>query len=366
MDVTGRRVHVYVFDNPDAQQVFLDVTKVNTLDTYLFEEEQLPESVKNIPLKLHVGDHNVMLYTCCIDAQAQPGDSDDEKHNNLHQLVGTLDGAIKRALPDVHGTQLMSSCRPIDEVTQRLYPIVLEQEQLTRLASATGMKSISQMVAERDARAERRRVLANQRRRAEVLGQGPMTRTQRIVGSGNNYVGIEVTRGRPGDARRGQVRPRASQGLDGDVQEADGPDGAQGQEPPRQRRRVVPPYVMDIMGAAMASMLEAQGGDGVFVDLSAPPPAEPLPEQPEEAQGIKLSDGWEALLKPNKELQKTDDENFQCRACCKRVRTIITLPCRHQFYCDKCFRKHMSSRELHKTCPQCREPVTSIVRAFSE
>lgn len=330
MDTSGNSVHIYVFSKPDAQQVFLNVTKVQSLDTFTFEQDDLPPFIKNIPLSLHVSDSNVMLYTCCIDEENQPGDTPKQRHDHVHELVAQLADAARKALPDVHSVQLLSNCGNMVQVTRVLYPIVLSEEEQKQLAEATGMATVEQEMARRNMRHARRQEAGAQRTRASVL------------------------RRRATDTR--EIDPMDDMTL----------------QPPTQRQRVngvtPPPYVNSIMGATLSALF-GMGPNGAFeilgMDLSRPPPAEPLPEQPQEIKGTALGEAWEAQLKPEEELKKTEESDLQCQGCCTYVRTVITLPCKHQFYCDNCFRRHMSSDTLHKTCPECREPVTGIFRAFA-
>lgn len=77
---------------------------------------------------------------------------------------------------------------------------------------------------------------------------------------------------------------------------------------------------------------------------------------------MKLSDDWEKLLLPDSELRSTEDPSMLCLICCENLKTIVFWPCQHVLYCDSCFRRMMTTRQLLKTCGVCKEEFTNIIR----
>lgn len=339
--------HLYVFSREDAQRVFVDVTHATKTSTYpLAELEQYQYQqhhdnndslmlmssemryMRNLVMHQYTcADKNVKFYTCTLDTtgmQSVPG-----VQYHVYTQCGRLVHILRQASIHIDSVNIiMGACGPrIEQVLSMLHPIELDHEKIARLKEATGLRSYADDDAQR-----MRQQRTRERRR-----------------------------------RHATSRVRQRDDVDIDLARMNGGGGTSVVSPGRRvrARRNPPPPFMDAMFGDSA-IRTYNGTDGIMIDMSRPPPTEPLPESPVEPTGMSLSDDWEALLKADEDLHQPTEKRYLCGACCTYEKTVITLPCRHMYYCDQCFRRHMSSNTLHKTCTQCRAPITGIVRAYND
>lgn len=332
---------ILALETQHAHDVFIQGTGLQKLSVYTLESDVLDDYgpsaqyFHTCPLELFIhAKSNAMLYMAVIDVPI---------HESYHKQCQLLSDICKDSRIASTFGKLYTVCATRDTLEcflSKLYPIELNVDGMEAFQRATGLLTQE----ESDRRMARQVERLDNARRQAVMQQRGVRRTR----------------------SRGQEN--------GDAAAAEGTSGDGNNERPTQRIRreerthyqlrddwmnaLPPPFAMAL------AMMGGGGGGGILVDLSRPGPAPPLPDKPEEAKGTSLGTDWEALLKPDDQLVETEDAHFQCQACLTYIRSIITLPCRHQYYCDKCFRRHMSDTALKKTCPKCREPVTSIIRAY--
>lgn len=58
-----------------------------------------------------------------------------------------------------------------------------------------------------------------------------------------------------------------------------------------------------------------------------------------------------------------------CQICCDQQNEVIVLPCRHGGMCEKCLRRAVYSKPLHRgglTCPLCRRAIWEVIRIHDE
>lgn len=80
---------------------------------------------------------------------------------------------------------------------------------------------------------------------------------------------------------------------------------------------------------------------------------------------IKIDKAWDEQLRQENELNEAAADRYACIACVKYDKTIVLLPCKHQSYCDLCFREMMERTDVPKTCPECRKPFEGIARVYN-
>mmetsp|Transcript_37108 Transcript_37108/g.66655 ORF Transcript_37108/g.66655 Transcript_37108/m.66655 type:complete len:306 (+) Transcript_37108:137-1054(+) len=64
-----------------------------------------------------------------------------------------------------------------------------------------------------------------------------------------------------------------------------------------------------------------------------------------------------------------DDLRGTCQICCDQQNEVIVLPCRHAGMCEKCLRRAVYSKPLHRgglTCPLCRRDIWEVIRIYDE
>lgn len=64
-----------------------------------------------------------------------------------------------------------------------------------------------------------------------------------------------------------------------------------------------------------------------------------------------------------------DDLRGTCQICHDQQNEVIVLPCRHAGMCEKCLRRAVYSKPLHRgglTCPLCRRDIWEVIRIYDE
>lgn len=64
-----------------------------------------------------------------------------------------------------------------------------------------------------------------------------------------------------------------------------------------------------------------------------------------------------------------DDLRGVCKICCDQQNEVVVLPCRHGGMCEKCLRRAVYSKPLHRgglTCPMCRRDIWEVIRIYDE